>query len=217
MLATGISGLDSTRGGLEARRLHLIVGEEKSGKTTLALQVASIASGMGFEVLWLDCGGRLHPARLRALASHWGADLSKIRISTPETFSEQLRLIIWACDYAQEPGLIVVDDFTYLHRVEASGVLPHDKWIYKMLAFQSALLKEVTRSRNVTSIVVSDIHERPGLGQPQPVASAIVSYYADSELWLQSIAAGRRLLRLRINDQSLSLRVRIFEGGIMED
>ncbi|GBC71043.1 hypothetical protein HRbin02_00820 [Candidatus Calditenuaceae archaeon HR02] len=204
-------------GGLEARRLHLIVGEEKSGKTTLALQVASIASGTGFEVLWLDCSGRLHPARLRSLANHWSADLYRIKISIPETFSEQLRLIIWACDYIQEPGIIVVDDFTYLHRVEASGVSPRDKWIYKMLAFQSALLKEVTRSRNVTSIIVSEIHERPGLGQPQPIASAIISYYADTELWIRPITAGRRLLWVNINDKSLSLRVRLFEGGIAED
>lgn len=195
----------------------MIVGEEKSGKTTLALQIASIASRLGVEVLWLDCGGRLHPTRLKSLTSRWDADLSRIKVSMPETFSQQLRLVVWACDYIQEPGLIVIDDFTYLHRVAASGVLPRDKWIYKTLAFQSALLKEVTRTRNVTSIAISDVHERPGLGQPQPVANTIVSYYSDSEIWLHPIAPSRRLLRLRYADKSISFHVRIFEGGIIED
>ncbi|MDW8073668.1 MAG: hypothetical protein RMJ28_05495 [Nitrososphaerota archaeon] len=209
--------LDSAFGGLEARRLYTVVGEEKSGRTTLALQVASIASGRGLEVFWLDCGGKLHPARLKSLMDWWGADLTRIKFSMPENFSEQLRLVIWACDYAMEPGLIVLDDFTYLHRVEATGVPSRDKWIYKMLAFQSALLREATRTRDITAIAVSDIHEKPGLGVPQPVAGSIVSYYSDGELWLQSVEAGLRLLKLKVGERSVSLRVRIFEGGFLED
>lgn len=214
---TGLRSLDSELGGLEPRLFYLIVGEEKSGRTTLALQLSLIASRGGREVLWLDCGGRLHPVRLKLMAEYWGADVSRIKISLPQTFMEQLRLLIWACDHVEEQGLIVVDDFTYLHRVEASGSPSRDMWIYRLLAFQAALLKEATRTRGVTAVAVSDVHERPGLGQPQPVAGAIVSYYSDGEIWLESVGAGSRLLRFRIGERQFSLRARIFGGGIVED
>lgn len=215
-LLTGIRSLDGALGGLESRRFHLIVGEEKSGRTTFALQVASIASRQGVEALWLDCGGRLHYERLNMLARRWQANLNLVRIAVPETFAEQVRLLIWACDYVREPGLIVIDDFTYLNRVEAVGDPARDKRFYKGLAFQSALLKDVTRTRNVTSMAIVDIHERPGVGGPEPAANAIVSYYSDTQIWMRTIGTNRKLLKLRLDGLAKEFPVSVYEGGLTD-
>lgn len=213
---TGIRGFDEAVGGLETGRFHLVVGEEKSGRTSFALQVAAIASRRGVETFWLDCGGRLHYARLSSIVKHWGADLHRIRIAVPETFAEQLRLLVWACDFARAPKLIVVDDFTYLNRVEAFGDPARDKRFYKGLAFQSALLKEATRTHRVTSIAIVDVHERPGLGGPEPTANSIISYYSDSMIWMQTIGPGRKLLKLRSHDLAREFYVSVFEGGLTD-
>jgi len=213
-IPTGVAELDARLGGLESKRLYLIVGEEKSGRTTMALQTALIASARGLDVLWLDCGGRLHPARLMQLAARRGGDLARIKVSVPESYSEQARLLLWACDHVGEPGLIVADDFTYLHRVELAGPPSHAKWIYKRLAFQAALLRGVTRSKDVTSIATVDVHERPGAGQPQPVASSILSYYSDGEVWIHQLSPGWRVLKVVAGGELFEARVRIHEGGL---
>lgn len=215
-IPTGIATLDGAEGGLDPRRLYLIVGEEKSGRTTLALQAAAIASGRGLSVLWIDCAGRLHYARLLSVARHWGGDLSRIRVATPDTFSEQLRLLVWACEYAEAPGLIVVDDFTYLHRVEALGDPSRDKPLYTRLTLQAAYLKEATRTRDITGIVVADIHERPGQGPQQPIANTIVSYYSDLRLWMRTAGPGRKLLTVEGEGRVGNILLRVHDGGLGE-
>jgi RecA/RadA recombinase len=215
-LSTGIRGLDGEEGGLKPQSLYLIVGEEKSGRTTLALQIAAIASSRGVNVMWLDCGGRLHHARLLSIAKYWGGDLSRIRVAVPDTFAEQLRLLVWACEFTTAPGLIVVDDFTYLHRVDASGDPSRDKPIYTRLAFQAAYLKETTRTRDIAAIIIADVHERPGLGLQQPIAGAIVTFYSDLKLWMSTLGPGRKLPTVEGEVGGGRYILRVHEGGLSE-
>lgn len=213
-LPTGLSRFDREQGGLRAGRLHLLSGEEKSGKTSLALQVACIAAKSGGWVYWLDCGGRLHHVRLHQVASGWGADLGRIRLSFPHTLKEQEKIVVWVAEHAPPGSLIIADDFTYLYRVQMLGEASLDQPLYISLAFQSAFLKEAALTRGVTPILVSEVHEPPTGEGPRPVAAAITTFFADSHLFTKSLWGGVKLLRLLRDGREDEYLFRVHEGGV---
>ena len=77
--STGIAGLDHLlRGGLPARRLHLIEGEPGTGKTTLALQFLRDGSARGEPCLYVTLSET--KAELESVASSHGWGLEGIEV-----------------------------------------------------------------------------------------------------------------------------------------
>ncbi len=213
---TGIKSFDNVYGGLRSGLMYLISGEEKSGKTSLALQIACIASRDNVGTYLLDCGGHIHYLRLSRIAANWEADLSKIKITFPRSFKEQERLIVWLADSAPAGSLVIVDDFTYLHRVQMVGDVNMDKGLFHSLAFQMACLKEACKTRNLTSILITDVHDVPPKGISTPVASAITTYFADVHLSLFSDTSGLKILRVISGLPTREYKIRTCDGGVIE-
>ena len=214
---TGIKSFDTADGGVRSGLMYLVSGEEKSGRTSLALQIACIASRGNVRTYLLDCGGHIHYLRLSRIAANWGADLCRIEITFPRSFKEQERTIVWVADMAPAGSLVIVDDFTYLHRVQMVGDVNIDKSLFHSLAFQMACLKEACKTRNLTSIFITDVHDVPPKGITTPVASAITTYFADVHLGLFSDISGLKILKTIRGLAPGEYRLRIHEGGISED
>ncbi|MCS7142522.1 MAG: AAA family ATPase [Aigarchaeota archaeon] len=213
-LLTGIDRLDGRPDLLPVKAMYLVCGEEKSGKTTLTLQIASIATSRRFIVYWVDCGDRLNANRLRALADHWRADLTKFLVSVPRSLKQQEEMAVWLSDHASRENLIVFDDFTHLHRIEMRGDLRRDNFLFRSLAFQTALLKDAVVSRGATVIMVSDVHSVPIDGEERPVAHAITTIFSDVLISLKSINYNVKRLTVVADHERLELDVRITDGGI---
>jgi len=213
---TGIGPFDDKYNGLKLGLLYLISGEEKSGKTSLALQVACIASRSNFKSYLLDCGGHVHYLRLSKIARNWNADLSQIRIAHPQNFNEQERAITWVADNAPAGSLVIVDDFTYLHRIQMSGNVSADKALFHSLAFQIAYLKEACKTRDLTSILITEVHDIPVEGVTKPVASVIATYFSDVHLSMISESYNVKILKVISGIPPGEFRIIIHDGGIRE-
>ncbi len=215
-LSTGIESLDREFKGLKPGLMYLITGEEKTGKTSLALQIACIASKKNVETYLLDCGGNLHYLRLSKIASYWRGDLTKIKIAFPHSFKEQEKTIIWIADSVPSGTVVIIDDFTYLHRVHMVGNVALDKRLFHSLSFQLAYLKEACRTRNLTAFIISDVHDVPGESISKPVASAITTYFADTHISLHKVVGELMELKIHTVSSRSEFKVRIHEGGIKE-
>ncbi len=186
---TGVPALDQAlRGGYHPGEVSLIYGEEKSGKTSLALQASLFVLSRGMKVIWIDCGGRLHPERLSQVFSHSQADQNNMVFSIPSNFEEQTRMIeVMPLRLPAQTGLLVFENFNMLHRVRGLFELQNNRRILKDLNFQLACLKELVVQRGLPLIVTAQVHE--ALNKPSnsnettvPAASRISMYWADTIL-----------------------------------
>lgn len=211
---TGLPRLDINIGGYVGGMLYFIYGDEKSGKTSLALLAAVNAIKLGGKVIWIDCGQRMHVKRLSQVLSTNKADASKFILISAKSFDEQEAFVVSLLD-GTPPGtkLLVLDDYTYLHRIEMKGEVKEDAPIFKRLAFQTASLKEVAITNDVPAIVVGQVHDVPGLGM-KPVASRIVGYWSDVVIRLENAPASLRLLVLEKGGMPIQQRFRITDAGV---
>ncbi len=213
-IPTGLPKLDITIGGYLGGMLYFVYGEEKSGKTSLVLLAAVNAIKLGGKVVWIDCGQRLHAKRLSQVLSTNKADASKFIITPTKSFDEQEAVIISLLEGTSSgTRLIVLDDYTYLHRIAMKGELKEDAPIFKRLAFQTASLKEVAATNDIPIIAVGQVHEVPGFGT-KPVASRIVGYWSDAVFRLENAPAGFRVLILEKGGRYLEQRFRITDAGV---
>jgi len=183
---TGIARLDQAlTGGYHSGKLSLIYGEEKSGKTSLALQASISAVRRGMKVVWIDCAGYLHPERVFQVLSHGQADGTKMVLSVPHDFEEQMRTVeTLPLHLPDETGLLVFENFNVLHRVHGPLQVEKDRRTFKDLNFQLAYLGEVVSLRRLPLIVTAQVHEalaqRNECGETTlPAASRISMYWAD--------------------------------------
>ncbi|MCS7135827.1 MAG: hypothetical protein RMJ14_04240 [Nitrososphaerota archaeon] len=210
----GLPKLDALIGGYVGGMLYFIYGEEKSGKTSLALSATINAIRLGGKVIWVDCGQRLHTERLSQVFSTNRADASKLILTFVKNFDEQEITIISLLD-GTSPGtrLIVLDDYTYLHRIAMKGEVKEDAPIFKRLTFQTASLKEVALMNRIPIIIVGQAHEVPGLGI-KPVASRIIGYWSDVVFKTENTPTGIRVLKVEKGGPSFEQKFRITDAGV---
>ncbi|MEM4546183.1 MAG: hypothetical protein QW328_05415 [Nitrososphaerota archaeon] len=211
---TGLPKLDMSIGGYVGGALHFIYGEEKSGKTSLALLAAANAIKLGGKVVWIDCGQRIHVKRLLQVLSTNRADASKLILTPVKDFDEQETTVISLLESTSlSTRLIVLDDYTYLHRIAMKGEVKEDASIFKRLTFQTASLKEVALTNDMPVIIVGQVHEVPGMGT-KPVASRIVGYWSDVIFRVENIPTGIRLLKVEKGGPPFEQRFRITDAGV---
>lgn len=183
--STGLAGLDERLGGgIAAGTLTLIYGEEKSGKTSLALMVCALATRK-FSAAYVDCSGRLHPTRISQIMGALGGNEDKLYILSIDSFRMQEKVILSLQDSKPPANLLVFDDFTALHRLELSGDIGIDMPVYKRLAFQVAALKEAALKNDLAIIIIGQVHQIPDQGEARVVAHRILGYWSDTILRLE--------------------------------
>lgn len=216
---TGISELDRLTGGLPGSRLLLVSGEEKSGRTSLVLQMCAIASSQGRDCMIVDSGMGLHIERMRSIFEAWGADQTRIWISSPRTLRDQTRLVLKAAELCGEGGVIAVDEATHLYRVELTGIPSMDKPKYMELTFEMAALKEAALRRGALAIVVTEAHEVPvgGTFVTRPVAERITGYFADMRFWLENQEGEVKALSYEVEGSRGTLLVRLTGSGLTSE
>jgi len=193
VIPTRVGSIDSLLdGGFKAGQLYFLYGEEKTGKTSLVLTVCASAIREGLKPFFIDCSERLNPGRVSQVLQSWLVDLSRLSVKAVHSFLEQTRLILNLYNLQKIFDVIVLDDFTYQHRLELSRNVKMDLSIYKKLALQAAMLSEIAASRKAVVIIVGQVHDMPEQEEGRPVAYRILSYWAK---WVLKLQAGSRQYR----------------------
>jgi DNA repair protein RadB len=206
ILTEGIINFDSLENLLFGERLNLkklqgqlihVYGEAGTGKTTLALQIACGICSRGKKVVFIDTEGKVTGSKIQQLLKN--SDLEQannlLKLYIPISFQEQHELIQKLEFFAknQQIAAIIVDTITNLYRQE-SGLLDEDKRLYKRLTFQVALLQKLAKEKQFPIILfnqatMAKVDEQDFLSslkreRVNPVAKAIISYWADREIIL---------------------------------
>jgi len=190
VISTHVASVDDLlNGGFRLGQLYFLYGEEKTGKTSLTLTICASAVEEGLKPLFIDCSGRLHPERILQILQSWSIDLSKLSIKMIQSFQEQTRLIINLYDSKKIFDVIILDDFTYQHRIELSRDVRLNLSIYKKLALQVAMLSELASRENTAVIIIGQVHDMPEQEGGKPVAYRILSHWAK---WVIKLRVGSR-------------------------
>jgi len=207
---------DLAKGHPLSGRQYLFYGDESTGKTTFAVTVAIGMMMNGQAVVWFDCGGRLYLPRLQQLLSHARVDPELFYLSSPQTFDEQEERVLGVAEALPEKaGLIVCDDFTYLHRLAIEGDVRRDLPVYKRLGFQVALIKEVCLDKKKASIIIGQVHDVPMEDRPKLVASRVVSYWPDVVVRFESaLAPGVKVAMVEKPQEGERLTFHVTASGI---
>ncbi|MCF8474279.1 MAG: recombinase RecA [Emcibacter sp.] len=191
-VSTGSLGLDIALGigGLPKGRVVEIYGPESSGKTTLALHVASEIQKEGGVAAFIDAEHALDPVYANAL----GVDIDELLISQPDTGEQALEIV----DTLVRSGavdVIVVDSVAALTpRAELEGEMG-DSHVGLQARLMSQALRKLTASISKSKcmvIFINQIRMKIGVmyGSPETTAGGnALKFYASVRLDIRRIGA----------------------------
>ncbi len=181
-------------------KLVHIYGKAGSGKTTVAIQLAIGYCLKNKKVIYIDTEGKVSGEKISNIASEENFEKvnKNIRIYFPNDFDTQHDLIQKLEFYIsnQNIGAIIIDTITNLYR-QAMLFKKDTNILYEKLAFEVAFLRKLSRDKNISIILVNQAtmpkaikNEDDSLSYKyeriNPVAKAIMSYWADREIILVS-------------------------------
>lgn len=190
IIPTGCGSLDERlEGGLREGKIILVYGEAETGKTTLAIQCAVNCARVGYKTIFIDCDNTFFTRRMAQLASDDFRELApQIILMKPQNFAQQTFVIDRLTEYVGDRvGLIVVDTVTRFYREELGGKFKETLKLNRELNRQMASIAQITRTRKVSSLIVSQVRSvvnRADKGV-QPVAVRVMKFWADisTSLW----------------------------------
>ncbi len=169
VIPTGALPLDAALGigGVPRGRIIEIYGQESSGKTTLALQIAAQAQALGGIAVFIDAEHALDPV----YAARLGVDIDDLLISQPDTGEQALEI----CDMLVRSGsvdVVIIDSVAALvPRVEIEGEIG-DTTVGLQARLMSQALRKLAGSlskSHTTCIFINQLREKIGVmfGNPE--------------------------------------------------
>lgn len=187
-VSTGCASLDKIlEGGFELGRVSLVYGEASTGKTTLALALASgfLRLEPGCRSHYVDADGKLSTSRLTQIVE--GSLLERLFIWRPRSFREQGELIERLATFPGRRSQIIVDSATSLYRFEAGGFdTPFES--NKSLNRQLGFLAEAARGGGFQVLLTGQVHGIPDSGSTrvEMVAERLMRYWSDLVLRVEA-------------------------------
>jgi recombination protein RecA len=190
-ISTGSPSLDLALGvgGLPRGRIVEIYGPESSGKTTLALSVASQVQKTGGQVAFVDTEHALDPDYAKRI----GVDIEKLVISQPDSGEDALNIV----EKLIRSGLfdlIIVDSVAALvPKAELEGEVG-DQFIGLQARMMSQALRKLTGIISKTRTVLIFINQTRAMiggmipGQETTPGGKALKFYASVRIELKRIA-----------------------------
>jgi len=170
-------------GGIPIGNISLIYGEAETGKSTLALQCAVNCARMGKKVIFIDTDNTFSAKRLSQIAYY---DLEKLSPSIillkPNSFQEQILAIDRLEEYLTEKiGLIIVDTFTSLYRVESGEDSKERFALNRELNRQLAFLAQIAKTQKKAVLITSQVRSILIEAEVnfEPVATRVLKFWSD--------------------------------------
>jgi len=185
VIPTGAISLDVALGvgGIPRGRIVEIYGPESSGKTSLALHVASQAQKLGGTVAFIDAEHAFDPAYAKTI----GVDLETLLISQPD-YGEQALEILETLVRSGAVDLIIVDSVAALTpKAEIEGEMG-DSHMGLQARLMSQALRKITGivgKTNTTIIFINQLRMKIGVmfGNPETTTGGnALKFYASIRL-----------------------------------
>jgi recombination protein RecA len=205
-ISTGSPSLDLALGigGLPRGRVVEIYGPESSGKTTLALHVASNAQKDGGSVAFVDAEHALDPAYAKRI----GVNTEELLISQPDA-GEQALDIVETLVRSNSVDVIVVDSVAALTpRAEIEGEMG-DSHVGLQARLMSQALRKLTSivsKTNVVVIFINQIRMKIGVmfGNPETTTGGnALKFYSSVRVEV------RRAAQIKQSEQIIGNRVKV--------
>jgi len=188
-IPTGSVSLDALLGGgISQGTVTLVYGEPGSGKTTVALSIATrlLQLDLAARVIYVDSDSKFSPTRLIQMTGK-EESLRRMSYTHPTTFEEQAEVLDRLPEKLQLGDLLVIDSVTGLYRVEI-GDTQTTFTENKELNRQLGLIKETALTRGVAVIVTGQV--RSVLDSPvpavEPVAQRLLRFWSDIVVKLEN-------------------------------
>lgn len=219
-VSTGCESLDRVLGGgFELGRVSLIYGEASTGKTALALSLASsfLRLEPSCRSYYVDADGKLSTDRLVQIVN--GSLLERLFIWRPRSFKEQGELLERLVMLSGKRSQIIVDSITSLYRLEAGG-FDAPFLLNKGLNRQLGFLSEAAKARGSQILLTGQVHSVPGSDttRVEMVAERLMRYWSDTVLRLEaaSIPGVRRAVMEKPQLPSNECIFRLTDCGVGE-
>ncbi len=205
-IPTGSLDLDIALGigGVPKGRIIEIYGPESSGKTTVALHIASESQKMGGAVAFIDAEHALDPAYARRI----GVDTENLIVSQPDT-GEQALEIAEALVRSGAIDVLIVDSVAALvPRAEIEGEMG-DSHVGLQARLMSQALRKLTgtiKKTNCVAIFINQLREKVGVmfGNPETTTGGrALKFYSSVRLDV------RRIDSIKSSDSIIGNRTRV--------
>jgi DNA repair protein RadB len=187
-ISTGVKGIDEAiGGGVKPETIMLIYGEPESGKSTLAMQIASNCARQKGKILYVDCDNTFSAKRLSQVAGDSFDDVAdRIVLVKPRDFREQTALVDHIEDYTVNVNLIVIDTFTSLYSAKAAES-PKAFSTNRELNRQLAVLAQTVKTKKTPLVMTSQVRSvfNEKSESVRPVATRVLKFWADTILFLK--------------------------------
>lgn len=188
-LTTGCDPLDNLLdGGPRPGEVLLVFGERGTGKTALIFQTMASAASRGLRSMMIYSEGHAPLQRLKEIAHPRWSTLSELMwIVEVKDFKEQ-DLLVENIERQMPPkaDLLVIDSITACYRA-ALGEHEENISINKSLNRELALIKDMCRRTGLVAVMTSEVTAQLNGKGVQPVASSILTYWADRVLRLEKV------------------------------
>ena len=191
-IPTGSLDLDIALGigGVPKGRIIEIYGPESSGKTTVALHIASESQKMGGAVAFIDAEHALDPSYARRI----GVDTENLIVSQPDT-GEQALEIAEALVRSGAIDVLIVDSVAALvPRAEIEGEMG-DSHVGLQARLMSQALRKLTgtiKKTNCVAIFINQLREKVGVmfGNPETTTGGrALKFYASVRMDIRRVEA----------------------------
>lgn len=212
-ISTGSISLDIALGigGVPRGRIIEIYGPESSGKTTLALHIASHMQRKGGTVAYIDAEHALDPQYAKRL----GVNIDNLLISQPDT-GEQALDIVETLVQSAAVDLIVIDSVAALTpRAEIEGEMGQSHMGLQARLMSQALRKltGISAKSNTTIIFINQIRLKIGVmfGNPEETTGGkALKFYSSVRIEVRrraQIKMGERIIGNRVYSKIVKNKV----------
>jgi DNA repair protein RadB len=223
-------------GGYETDIITTLYGPGASGKTNLALIVATSQARKGNKVIYIDTEGGFSIDRVHQLVykneEEYETTLRNIILLNPTNFQEQEDAFENIAKHLKKGGisLIVVDSIAMLYRLELADAIQTKedekiKAVNRKLARQLKYLNEVARKQHIPVVVTNQVYsefvsdeelkERNYEKQVSMVGGDLLKYWSKCLIELQNFSGKRKvILQKHRSLPKKELAFEITNGGI---
>jgi len=207
-IPTGAISLDLALGvgGLPRGRVVELYGPESSGKTSLALSVASSAQKRGGQVLFVDAENAISMQHVTDM----GCDPSQFYLIQPDSGEEGLRAVQDALEVAPFDVIVVDSVAALVPQAELDGEIgdSHVALLARLMSQALRMLSKKAQSAGAVVIFINQLREKPGqsYGNPEVTPGGrALKFYSSVRLEVRSAAGDR----IKTGDRVIGQKCRV--------
>ncbi len=204
-------------GGIEKGCITNFYGPPGSGKTQIAMTIASVLSSRGIKVVYIDTEGGFSLERVKQISENFNSAVKNIILMRPYSWKEQNECVT-NLEKIQNFGTVIVDSVVALWRIEINQ--ENAQKINQELAKQLATLSKIASERNIPVIITNQVYSDIETGELELSSRNVVKWWSKNLVELiHTGKSGHRIAvirKARCVPEGKKIEFEIRENGLRE-